>query len=112
MHYIADHPEVAIFVISSAVAISGAIIRLFWRVRKHDEEITAIKNKHAEDMKSVADNHKEDMSRIYIEIDDVKQSYMTSTNQVLSKLDELAKDVKSLAVDIAFFKGQQARDCK
>ena len=92
-----------------AIVLSYAYIK--FKTLQNEKDIGRVEGKFDSEIEELKAKFEHDKDRIYEEIDDVKKSYMDTNSQILLKLDELAKDVKDISVDLAFFKGQQSKAC-
>ena len=101
----------AIALLSGLVAIILAYAYIKFKINQHDKDLQRVETKFDKELSEMKLQHKDDIVSVRTEIDDVKSTYMDINSKILDKLDELAKDVKDISVDLAYFKGQQSKNC-
>lgn len=99
----------AIPIISALVTALMAFAYVKFKVNQHDKDLQRVENKFDKEIIEMKICCKEEFILVRTEIDDVKSVFMDTNSKILDKLDELAKDVKDISVDLAFFKGQQSK---
>lgn len=98
-------------ILTALVTIILAYAYIKYNTIQNGKDIERVENKFDKEIKEMKICCKEEFILVRTEIDDVKSTYMDTNSKILDKLDELAKDVKDISVDLAFFKGQQSKTC-
>lgn len=100
----------AIPLISISVTIIAGYIYIKFRTIQNSKDIIRVEHKFDEEIKEMKTQQKDDIISVRAELCDVKECLMNTNVQVLNKLDDLAKNVNNIAVDLAYWKGKQSKD--
>ena len=98
-------------ILTALVTIILAYAYIKYNTVQNGKDIERVENKFDREIKEMKICCKEEFTLVRTEIDDVKSTYMDTNSKILDKLDQLAKDVKDISIDLAYFKGQQSKNC-